>query len=406
MHRIVPLALAAVTAAALTACSGASGGQQGAGEAGCATSFDANADYFPDKVAARQSALWQVEYRKNYKVLRVNSAPSAMAGMGSMGGAAPAEQKFVLYQCGTPQPELTGDLAGASAVRVPIKAAAVGEPAIPAAFEVLAPDKLVAYDEQSLDATVARTMPKVAQRLTDKRAQPIGHGAQLNTERLIELHPDVFFAAATDQAKADQLKQAGIPVLSYTAFNESPRGAAEQIKLLSLFTGQEKQANDYADGVLARYDALSAKATGQSAKPGVLIGSNDHGAEFTARQRDYFDAALVRDAGTRNVLDLPGRSMQQVPMERVVEAAGGADFWFQMNFVKNGLTAQQLVEQVPATSRIPALAAGRAYARAQPKEYSSWGLLNPDLLLADVVGLTHPELLPGHQPAFFRQIQP
>jgi iron complex transport system substrate-binding protein len=77
-----------------------------------------------------------------------------------------------------------------------------------------------------------------------------------------------------------------------------------------------------------------------------------------------------------------------------------------MNFLVAGESAHDIVARTPALSQLPALYSGHAWARAKPKEFTSWGLLNPDLLLADVVGIVHPEVLPNHQAAFFEQIKP
>ena len=76
---------------------------------GCVDRFDAAADYFPDKAVIEDAATFAIEYRRSYKVVTVKE--------GYPGG--PAE-RYVLVQCGAPAPKLTGDLAGAQIVTVPI----------------------------------------------------------------------------------------------------------------------------------------------------------------------------------------------------------------------------------------------------------------------------------------------
>ena len=76
---------------------------------GCVERFDAATDYFPEKAAIEDAAKFSIEYRRSYKVVTVKE--------GYPGG--PAE-RYVLVQCGTPAPGLTGDLAAAHIVTVPI----------------------------------------------------------------------------------------------------------------------------------------------------------------------------------------------------------------------------------------------------------------------------------------------
>ena len=84
---------------------------------GCIERFDAATDYFPDKVAIEDAATFTVEYRRSFKVVTVKEAYP--------GG--PAE-RYVLVQCGAPPPMLSGDLATAQIVTIPITSVFVFSP--------------------------------------------------------------------------------------------------------------------------------------------------------------------------------------------------------------------------------------------------------------------------------------
>ena len=60
---------------------------------GCVESFDAAADYFPDKAAIEDAVNFTVEYRRSYKVVTVKEAYA---------GGPP--ERYVLVQCGAPAP--------------------------------------------------------------------------------------------------------------------------------------------------------------------------------------------------------------------------------------------------------------------------------------------------------------
>lgn len=83
--------------------------------ADCVTDYDAsaNVDYFPDKADVRYADTFSVEYFPAYKVVTVTNFT--------------ANYTFVLYQCGTPAPELTGQQVERY-LPVPVTQVATGTP--------------------------------------------------------------------------------------------------------------------------------------------------------------------------------------------------------------------------------------------------------------------------------------
>ena len=61
---------------------------------GCVDSYDANVDYFPDKVSVEYAHNFSVEYFNNYKLV------SMLPWTG-----ADSQMQYLLVQCGTPIPE-------------------------------------------------------------------------------------------------------------------------------------------------------------------------------------------------------------------------------------------------------------------------------------------------------------
>ncbi|MCO1581321.1 ABC transporter substrate-binding protein [Crossiella sp. SN42] len=392
------VALAVASLLLLSACAGAPAAESG--DAGCARNHEAGRDYFPDKVSAQVSKQWQVEYRQNYKLLKVNAGPKT-----SLEQTDTAPRSYVLYQCGTPAPELTGELAGATAIRVPVRKAIDNPATLLGAFEVLAPEVLAGYGEFPGAETADKHLPRVNKRIMDKTAVGVGHGDKLDTERVLNLGPQVMFAASGDKARFDKLGQGGVGVVFYDPFNETPLGSAEAVKFLSLFTNGEAKATAHYTAVESRYRELTAKAGAAAAKPAVLVGINGHGRDFLAPQNDYLEPTLVRDAGGRTVFDLPGKALQRLPMETMIERGASAEFWFRPDFVGKGATVAKILEGEPRLSRITALTSGKGIDRADPRVYAAAGLVNPDKLLADLVSVLHPDLLPGHQLSFLRRIE-
>lgn len=74
------------------------------------TSFDEGTDYFPVHSTLEYAENFSISYEKAHQVLTVKQPyPDA------------EPESYVLYRCGTPEPELTGDLADAPRIEVPIQ---------------------------------------------------------------------------------------------------------------------------------------------------------------------------------------------------------------------------------------------------------------------------------------------
>src|SRR3954464_11594244 len=78
------------------------GGRAANVTAGCVDRFDPAANSVPNKLAIEDAVDFSVEYRRSYKVVTVRDATA---------GGPP--ERYLLAQCGTPAPRLTGDLVGA-----------------------------------------------------------------------------------------------------------------------------------------------------------------------------------------------------------------------------------------------------------------------------------------------------
>ncbi|MCD5421633.1 hypothetical protein LRS71_19080 [Rhodococcus pyridinivorans] len=106
-----PKLLVALTSASLllAGCSTAGSDTENDASDECITDFDASVDYFPDKSEIVDAENFSITYEKSYQVLTVNEP---FTGAKS--------ESYVLVKCGAPAPELTGELATAQQIHVPI----------------------------------------------------------------------------------------------------------------------------------------------------------------------------------------------------------------------------------------------------------------------------------------------
>ena len=368
----------------------------------CVDDYDSSVDYFPDKVTAEYSRQWQVEYANNYKVVTVTTR----VALNHEATTNVVENTYVLVQCGTPAPELTDGFADAVVIEIPTQRIVDGEDSLFGSFELLqVADSLVAYAEFPISEEESPYLPTVYERMDSDGIPAVGY-SEVNLELLAELEPDLYIKPEGDEGMFQQIRNLGIPIVFYNPYFEEPLGSAEQGKFLSLFFNQEAIANEHFTGVESRYEELRAKADQVEDRPRVLLGAMSPGRDFGTRQNDYYEAMLVRDAGGERVLDLPGYEFETIAWETVVDQGSDADFWFHLAFRPQQQNAAEFVEADPRAESIQALSAGNAFHRYGPRgqDYSHGGQINPDMVLADLISILHPDLMPDYELVFLQPI--
>lgn len=360
---------------------------------GCVENFEPDTDYFADKTSPRYADGWEVRYESNYKVV----STTVTAGSGHAADQSRVlDSTYVLVQCGTPAPELTDDLAGATVIDIPVTTMVDGGSIFYGALEVLGiPDTLVGHAEPFIGEVEAPYFPQVSAHIDSGAVSEVGY--EVNLETLAELGPDFYTNYAGDDAMFASIAELAIPVVLYFPYSESPLGAAEQLKFLSLFYNLEQLADDYFVGVEERYLALQERVeTEGTERPSVLIGVVGTDG-FTTRQNGRFEPQLFREAGGDLIFDLPGGGIETVSLEVALERGANADYWLDLVFFPDNETAADYLAADPRLAALSALEAGNTFHRVGPRgaDYFLHGAIDVDLMLADVVSILHPELLPA-----------
>ena len=362
----------------------------------CPAAHAAGADYFPEKAVIRHAGAFTVTYHGHYKVVEI--APHIGEG---------ETTRFVLVQCGTPVPHVAGD---AHVVTVPVTRAVLAKPELAEALDELqVVDRLVG---------VASILPIATKSILERHrqglVQEVGSGTHSSIELAMGVVPDVVFtfysafADANMHPKLLDVGVAGVPVADH--FEATPLGRAEWAKLLALFFNAEGTANTMFDAVEARYTALRARAAGVARRPAVMLGWPNTRIEWALNGGRNYAARLVADAGGRYVWDSDSlRSLDLAPFERIFELGGATDVWLGRSL---GTTSRdRLLAQSPQLTRFGPVARGTVWtddkgrlpSGATPIGVESLG--RPDLVLADMIAILHPDLMPGHTPRYYEPLQ-
>jgi iron complex transport system substrate-binding protein len=90
-------------------------------------------------------------------------------------------------------------------------------------------------------------------------------------------------------------------------------------------------------------------------------------------------------------------------METAIERGGDADYWFDLAFFPKK-SAGEMIGADPRLNAIQALKQGRSFHRmGRGNDYFLTGTIDVDVVLADIVSILHPTVLPNHSLVFLKR---
>lgn len=362
---------------------------------GCVEQYDPEIDYFPQKVTLTHATGFNLKYFKHYKLLTVTKPWQD----------ATQNFSYLLVQCGTPIPK---DFPNVPAIKIPVRSIAALSTTHLAHLEKLgALAQLVAVSKH--DEVYSPT----AQRLiVEGKVAEVGRGIGIHVEQILDLHPDLVTVVGYDQPQYNAhplLAQAGVNVVINAEYVEpNLLGRAEWLKFTAAFLNRDGIAQTQFAEIAERYReyAKLVRDIPQQNKPAVLYGGLDRDVWHVPGGNSY-TAHLIADAGGA-YLWADDQHLFSFPLsfEAVFERANNAQVWLindPSKFERSALLA--------ANERYGAFAAwrdARVYnangrlAQNRANDYWESALMEPHLVLADMIKILHPQLLPQHQLQYYR----
>jgi len=256
---------------------------------------------------------------------------------------------------------------------------------------------------------------EVLTRLESGDVVRVGGGPELDLERVVALQPDLVFVSALgpDEAALRRLSSAGIPVVLLSDWREQcPLGRAEWLKLFGALFNRNQKAEEIFAERAERYEQLQALSAllPDNQRPSIMANGPWQGSWPTPAGDSYI-ARLFGDAGGSYLwADIPGTGSHFIDLESVLARAAQAEYWLNLNHDWN--TAADVLQADPRLARFQAYQTGRMYhhnARVRDSganDFWESGAGRPDLVLADLVHIMHPDLLPEHSPVYYQKLEP
>ena len=362
----------------------------------CVTDYQEGVDYFPQKASIEYTSGFSIEYFNHYKVLTV---PTPFSG-------AEAGETYVLVQCGTPIPDGFED---ATLIETPInRFVSMSTTYLPHLVELDVVEKLVAIDSAGFISTAEIRAKSDAGELAE-----IGFGAEVNVEVTLEVEPDLVMTFASGLADFDahpKLREAGIAVaLSADFLDTSPLGRAEWGKFIALFFNKEEAAKVWFSNVASQYETLTTLVSESGEEAPTVFSESPFDGTWYAPGGGSYTAQLFSDAGASYIFaDDESTGSLFLDFESVFDAASELDYWLNIGFFGT------LADLEAADARFADFAAfqnGAVYnhdLRTNEfggNDFFESGSANPHLVLADLIKVFHPDLVPDHNFVYYRIVE-
>ncbi len=250
----------------------------------------------------------------------------------------------------------------------------------------------------------------IRHRVDQGKIQEVAVGGSLNVESVLALQPDLVMVSANPSGTASYqpLRNAGIPVVVNAEWQEaSPLGKAEWVKLLAVLLGKESVANEHFDAIATAYDSLKRLVPPTASSPRVITGSPFQGAWYVPGHHSYV-GQLLRDAratwpGEHDTLAVSFR----VALETLYPYGLQADYWINPGMYQQRSDLGEKDERLMAFRpyrRGEVYAHNRRVSNSGGNDYYESGAVRPDLVLADLIEIFHPEVL-GHSLYYYQRLE-
>ncbi len=268
-------------------------------------------------------------------------------------------------------------------------------------------DKIVAIDNVDY-----YNNPFIQEQVKKGSIIELSKGPQVDIEKTIALKPDLFLTFGMGSPKDDvdkKLVQSSMPIaVSIDHLEETPLARAEWIKFFACFFNKESLADSLFQITEKKYKHLKNLAKTNLNKPSVLT-EIKYGDAWYIPAGKSFIANLIEDAGGDYFWKEDakiGSSAQS--FETVYAKAKDCNIWinlYNLNSKKELLSYDERYGLFKACKSNQLYNNNKTQNALGYSNYWETGITNPDEVLADLIAIFSPTLLPNHEFTFYKKLQ-
>lgn len=309
--------------------------------------------------------------------------------------------RLVLYNRDSVRP---GNLKGYTPVPVPLQRVAVtSSTAITFAEKCGHLDAVVSVSDAGFVFN-----PRVRQKLLVGQITEVAQGTEIYYEKLSASNPEAIFVSMFDGQSLERIHDLGIVVIPFADYLETtPLGRAEWVRFMGLFFKEEELTNQLFDSIAMRYNHIKQLAEKATDRPQIFDGLPFEGTWYVSGGQSYM-AAMYRDASANYLWNNePGNGSVVMAYEKVFALAAKVPWWRMVVNIPDTFTTQRLLSLDERYALFDAVSKGGViWSNAANIPLFELGVAEPDKVLADLVSILHPGLLPNHRCSYYFILKP
>ena len=318
------------------------------------------------------------------------------------------KHRWLLLDSASSTAELPDSLKNLPQIKIPIKKAVVLSTTAIAFMERLGVlERVAAVENRNL--IYSEKMQELIDSISIKE---VGSGNSLDLETILILQPGIVLTFGTGSSVYDdypRLKTAGVPAVLTAEWMEShPLARFEWLKIFGILFGKEMEADSIFAQTLEKYNSLAELAHNAAQKPTVLTGY-PQGSEWLAGGGKSYFAKFLRDAGAKYIWEnTPKTGILTLNIENALQSGTQADFWLHPSL---WTSKAEILQNEPRMNMLALWQNGKIYQSSKrigkngSRDFYESAVAYPDLVLADLIFIFHPKILPQHKFVYYEPLK-
>lgn len=228
----------------------------------------------------------------------------------------------------------------------------------------------------------------------------IGYEGNIDYETLLSVKPDLvlLFSVNGVSGMENKLREFGIPFLYVGDYvEEDPLGKAEWIIPIAEVVGVREKGIEKFKDIEQKYNNLKELvAQNEMERPAVMVNAPFADSWFMPSSQSYV-AKMIEDAGGDYIYEKnTGNSSMPIDMEEALTLVSNANFWINIGDMKS---KDEIISTFPKFANAKCIETGNLFnnnlrsSSGGGNDCYESGVMNPDLILRDLVKIFHPSLV-------------
>lgn len=251
-------------------------------------------------------------------------------------------------------------------------------------------------------------LPWIQQQCKDKKIADCGNGITPTLEKIIEINADaILISPFQNSGGYGRLNEWKKPIIETADYMEtSALGRAEWMKFYGMLFGAEKQADSIFNDVETKYNHLKQIAKASKTKHSVIIDKINSSVWYVPGGQSTIGQIIADANAIYPFSDEKSSGSLALPFESVLEKAGNSDIWLIRYNSPQKATYKSLLTENSGYAQFKAFKDKMVFGcNTYSNTFYEDTPFHPDVLLRDIIIITHPEITTLGETKYFEHIK-